>query len=155
MIYSRSAEYAIRAFVYLAHAPEGKFILARQIAKDTGIPAHFLAKILQQLAKKGHLLSSKGPTGGFRLRTSPGDTSMFEIVNAMDGMLEFQRCISGNLECSDDAPCGLHDSWKPIRSQIMEYLEETTISDVAESLAQKRRAIGKQKKGRRTPAKGD
>ena len=33
MIYSRSAEYAIRSFVYLARIPDGKFAMARQIAR--------------------------------------------------------------------------------------------------------------------------
>jgi Iron-dependent Transcriptional regulator len=53
MIYSRSAEYAIRAFVHLAQVPEGKFAMVKNIAEQEKIPAHFLAKILQQLARKG------------------------------------------------------------------------------------------------------
>ena len=39
MIYSRSAEYAIRSFVYLARIPDGKFAMARQIAEEEKIPA--------------------------------------------------------------------------------------------------------------------
>ena len=50
MIYSRSAEYAIRAFVHLAQVPEGKYAMVKNIAEQEDIPAHFLAKILQQLA---------------------------------------------------------------------------------------------------------
>ena len=68
MIYSRSAEYAIRAFVHLAQVQEGKYAMVKNIAEQEDIPAHFLAKILQQLARKGLLRSSKGPTGGFSLR---------------------------------------------------------------------------------------
>ena len=49
MIYSRSAEYAIRAFVHLAQVPEGKYAMVKNIAEQEEIPAHFLAKILQQL----------------------------------------------------------------------------------------------------------
>ena len=71
MIYSRSAEYAIRAFVHLAQVPEGKYAMVKNIAEQEDIPAHFLAKILQQLARKGLLRSSKGPTGGFALRWIP------------------------------------------------------------------------------------
>src|SRR3974390_1270997 len=66
MIYSRSAEYAIRAFVHLAQVQEGKYAMVKNIAEQEDIPAHFLAKILQQLARKGLLRSSKGPTGGVR-----------------------------------------------------------------------------------------
>ena len=59
MIYSRSAEYAIRAFVNLAQVPEGKYAMVKNIAAQEDIPAHFLAKILQQLARKGLLRSRK------------------------------------------------------------------------------------------------
>ena len=51
MIYSRSAEYAIRAFVHLAQVNEGKYAMVKNIAEQEDIPAHFLAKILQQLAR--------------------------------------------------------------------------------------------------------
>ena len=59
MIYSRSAEYAIRAFVHLATVPEGKYAMVKNIAEQSDIPTHFLAKILQQLARKGFLRSGQ------------------------------------------------------------------------------------------------
>lgn len=146
MIYSRSAEYAIRAFVYLAQVEENKFVMARQIAADTDIPGHFLAKILQQLARKAFLRSSKGPTGGFCLRRKADDVSLYDIIEAVDGTTDYERCIGGQSECSDSAPCGLHDSWKKLRTDIIKYLEETTISDVAQSMDQKVKALARAKK---------
>jgi Rrf2 family protein len=153
MIYSRSAEYAIRAFVYLAEVPEGKFAMVKNIAQESDIPTHFLAKILQQLARKGFLRSSKGPTGGFILRRPAEDISLLEIVDAIDGLADYQRCPAGMAECNDEAPCGMHDSWKGLRSTIMEYLEGTTISDVAVALQQKREALAKVPKKRRASKK--
>jgi len=153
MLYSRSAEYAIRAFVYLAQVPPGKFAMVKQIAEDADIPSHFLAKILQQLARKGFLKSSKGPTGGFTLRKSAEDISMFDVIESIDGTQEFQRCPSGLAECNDQAACGLHDSWKGLRSRIMEYLETTSIADVSRAQELKRRALEKQRKPRRSAAK--
>lgn len=153
MIYSRSAEYAIRAFVYLAQVPEGKYAMVKNIAEQSEIPTHFLAKILQQLARKGFLRSSKGPTGGFALRKSPDDITLLEIVDAIDGLAEYERCPSGMTECNDEAPCGMHESWKELRSRIIGYLEGTTISDVARSLQQKREALAKLAKKRRSAKK--
>jgi Rrf2 family protein len=150
MIYSRSAEYAIRAFVYLAQVPEGKYAMVKNIAEESEIPTHFLAKILQQLARKGFLRSSKGPTGGFALRRAPDDITLLEIVDAIDGLAEYERCPSGITECNDEAPCGMHESWKELRSRIIGYLEGTTISDVARSLQQKREALAKLARKRRT-----
>ncbi|HWQ53344.1 MAG TPA: Rrf2 family transcriptional regulator [Bryobacteraceae bacterium] len=154
MIYSRSAEYAIRAFVHLAQVPEGKYAMVKNIAEQEGIPAHFLAKILQQLARKGLLRSSKGPTGGFALRMNPEDISLFTIVEALDGMSDYHHCASGLSECNDEMPCSMHDSWVALRSRIMDYLERNTIADLVKALEQKRKAIaaGKQRKGRKAAA---
>ena len=95
MIYSRSAEYAIRAFVHLAQVNEGKYAMVKNIAEQEDIPAHFLAKILQQLARKGLLRSSKGPTGGFALRVDPSEIRLLDIVEALDGLAPYQQCASG------------------------------------------------------------
>lgn len=152
MIYSRSAEYAIRAFVHLADVPSGKYAMVKQIAATSDIPAHFLAKILQQLARKGFLRSSKGPTGGFCLRRPATDISLLEIVDAVDGLEDYQRCLGGMAECNDQMQCGLHDSWKALRSRIIEYLEGTSVADVAKSLEQKRRSADR-RRGRRAAEK--
>lgn len=143
MIYSRSAEYAIRAFVQLAGVEEGKYAMVKNIAKDADIPAHFLAKILQQLARKGFLRSSKGPTGGFALRIPAEQITMLQIVDSVDGLGDFHRCPAGMAECNDEQPCGMHDTWKKLRATIIEYLEKTTIADLAASMEQKRKALGK------------
>jgi Rrf2 family protein len=143
MIYSRSAEYAIRAFVELAPVPEGKYEMVKNIAARADIPAHFLAKILQQLARKGFLRSSKGPTGGFCLRTPAKSVTLLQLVEAIDGLAEYDRCPSGLAECNDTAPCGMHDEWKKLRDAIKGYMAQTTIADVAASLELKRKNLAK------------
>src|SRR5436309_13921740 len=110
MIYSRSSEYAIRAFVQMASLPPGEYVMVKNIAAEADIPSHFLAKILQDLARDGFLRSSKGPRGGFRLRQPPEEISMLRIIEAVDGAGRFERCIGGCNECDDRALCGLHES---------------------------------------------
>jgi Rrf2 family transcriptional regulator, iron-sulfur cluster assembly transcription factor len=153
MIYSRSAEYAIRAFVFLAEVPQGKYAMVKQIAEESDIPSHFLAKILQQLARQGFLKSSKGPTGGFALRHSPNEITLLQLVESIDGLADYQRCIGGMTECNDEMRCGMHDSWKALRSRMMEYLEGTTVEDLSKALDIKRRALEKPKRARRAPEK--
>ncbi len=141
MIYSRSAEYAIRAFVHLAQVHEGKYAMVKNIAEQEQIPAHFLAKILQQLARKGLLRSSKGPTGGFAMRVDPAEVRLLDIVEALDGLAPFQQCASGLAECNDDMPCSMHDSWVGLRSRIMDYLGKNTIADLVKALELKKKSI--------------
>lgn len=153
MIYSRSAEYAIRAFVHLARVPDGKYEMVRQIAEEENIPAHFLAKILQQLARKGLLRSNKGPAGGFSLRVPPREIRLLDIVDALDGLAPYQQCAGGLPECSDEMVCALHDSWKALRSRIMDYLGRNTIADLAAALEQKRRLLRKHRRRKRAAVK--
>ena len=143
MLYSRSAEYAIRSIAHLAALPPGEYALAKTIAADTGIPAHFLAKILQDLARDGFLKSSKGPGGGFRLGQPPEEISMLRIVEAMDGPGRFDRCIGGSPECNNRTACGMHDSWMALRSRIIDYLGGTSAADLAKALGEKRRMLAR------------
>ena len=152
MIYSRPAEYAMRAFVHLAQMPDGKYTMAKNIAEQEGIPTHFLAKILQQLATKGLLRSRRGPTGGFALRVPSEDVRLWDIVEALDGRSQYTACASGLAECSDDMPCSMHDSWVELRTHIIDYLEGNTIADLVKALDQKRKLRAKQRKPKRALA---
>jgi DNA-binding IscR family transcriptional regulator len=70
------------------------------------------------------------------------------IVEATDGLNDYEKCASGLAECNDDQPCGMHDSWKLLRSRIIEYLEHTSIADVRAALEEKRRVLAKPKRRR-------
>ncbi len=153
MIYSRSAEYAIRASVYLVDVEEGRYAMAKNIAEECNTPMHFLAKILQQLARKGFLRSSKGPTGGFALRRPADDINLLELVDSIDGLSEHQRCPGGMGECNDEAQCGMHDSWKELRERIGHYLEDTSILDLNVAQKKKIAALSKMKKPRKSNKK--
>ncbi len=153
MIYSRSAEYAICALIPLADLPPGEFALVKTVAADTGIPSHFLAKLLQDLARLGLLKSTKGPHGGFRLNQPPEEISMLRIVEAIDGPGRFDRCLGGGSECNEKIACGMHDGWMVLRSRIMDYLGGTSIADLAKALGEKRRpAARSRRRGSQQPA---
>jgi Rrf2 family transcriptional regulator, iron-sulfur cluster assembly transcription factor len=130
LIYSQSSKYAIRAFVNLASLPEGQFAMVKNIAEEEQIPSHFLAKILQQIARKGLLRSSKGPTGGFCLNVPAKKLKLIDIIDAVDGMHHFTACAGGLPECNTAKACSLCDRWKPVQTRIMGFLGRTTIADL-------------------------
>ena len=123
MILSRSSEYAIRAFLYLAKQEPGRLVMARQIADDAGLPGHFLAKLLQQLARKGLVRSNKGPSGGFTLASDPREINILSIVEAVEG-------VDGPAEPM--ARMG-HDGWGMLHSRIVDYLEQTSLADISKT----------------------
>jgi Rrf2 family iron-sulfur cluster assembly transcriptional regulator len=149
LIYSQSSKYAIRAFVNLASQPDGRYAMVKNIAEEEQIPAHFLAKILQQIARKGLLKSSKGPTGGFCLKVPAHKLKLIDIVEAVDGLNNFNACAGGLPECTTAKACTLCDRWKPVHSRIMVFLGKTSIGDLARDAKKKAALPVKRKSARR------
>jgi len=143
MIYSKSCEYAVRAAVHLAQLPAGDYAMAKDIAQKEDIPAPFLAKILQEMARKGVLRSVKGPSGGFCLKRKASEIRLLDIVAAIDGLSQYSRCAEGFSECSENTACPLHDNWMALQSRIMDYLERNTIGSLAKSIGGKHKAAAK------------
>jgi Rrf2 family transcriptional regulator, iron-sulfur cluster assembly transcription factor len=154
MIYSSACEYAIRAVTHLAASKNG-LVKLREIAKSEEIPAPFLANILNRLVTAGVLRSTRGPTGGYGLMRPPGEVTLLDIKEAIDGLRELEECAVGLERCSDDTPCPLHDTWKPIRARIREYLESTTLEAMAEATNRKRSPGSRQRTSTEPSTGGD
>ncbi len=84
LIYSRASAYGFRALNHLALHP-ARPIPANKIAETAGVPPHFLAKILQQLARAGLLKSYRGPRGGFLLGRASEEITLLDIVDGPRG----------------------------------------------------------------------
>lgn len=141
MIYSKPCEYAIRAIAHLANVPPKGSTGGREIARQERIPEAVLGKVLQELVRKGLLKSRRGPGGGFRLARRPELITLRDVVAAIDGLDQFLECAVGLERCSDDSPCPLHDTWKHIRAQMMDYLEATNFATMARAVARKKELI--------------
>lgn len=137
MIYSAACEYAIRAATHLARHPRGRFVKAQDISEVEEIPAPFLSTVLQRLVAADLLESARGPGGGYQLALPADQISLYDIKAAVDGVAELKACAVGLAVCSDEMPCPLHETWKPIREQINEYLMTTTLQRMAEAMSSK------------------
>ena len=127
---SRASEYAIRALTYLAHQEPERFHLARDMGETLGIPAPFLAKILQPLVARGLVASQRGRSGGFKLAKLPGEVTLFQVVDAQEHLGRVRQCMLGQAECSDERACPLHHYWKRTCDEYLALLASTTLSDL-------------------------
>jgi len=142
MLYSKSAEYAIQALIYLAEIKPDKPIMISDIAKAYDIPYQFLAKIVQTLVKQRLVVATRGRNGGINLARNPKEIFLNQIVNAVDGPPPTEeQCVIGLDKCSDIAPCPLHHRWKPIRTQIREMLGDEHLEDLAHRVIEKRKLM--------------
>lgn len=127
---SRTAQYALRAMVYIAAREQKGPVLAREIAVKTGVPSHYLSRILRDAVRKGLLISARGVGGGFRLARPSKQIRLHEILAPFDDILSRSSCPFGQPRCNDDHPCGFHDFWKPIAVAYRRMLENTLLSKV-------------------------
>jgi Rrf2 family iron-sulfur cluster assembly transcriptional regulator len=131
MIYSDSAKYAVLACTELATRRDDRPIQIEQIAASTGISHHYLAKVVQSLVKAGILNSTRGRGGGIQFTCSPSQLSIIKVVKAIDGQHALQDCTFGLGNCDGIQNCPTHPIWDPIRKQIIAFLRDTTIADLA------------------------
>jgi len=136
MIYTKTGEYAIRAILFLARQPKDSLIMSSEIAKSEEIPSHYLAKILQRMAKFGYVDSFKGRGGGFKISDLALNSSILEIVERVEGPIINLKCVTGLKECSDEFPCPLHEEWAELRNRIYNLISSKSVSEVAEKYSQ-------------------
>ncbi|MDP9048130.1 MAG: Rrf2 family transcriptional regulator, partial [Bacteroidota bacterium] len=101
-IFSKTCEYAMRSVFFIAHKTAGGGRVGiKEIANGIDSPEHFLAKILQDLSRRGIVQSAKGPNGGFYLDEATMKRPLSDIVEAVDGNGIFVGFGLGLKQCSE------------------------------------------------------
>jgi len=133
MVLSQTAEYALRAMASLATVPDGRPVRASDLSRATGIPSHYLSKILRRLVIADLLVSQKGQGGGFSLARPPEEIRFLDILEAVDALPQKDRCAFGWGDCSDTHPCPLHESWSKLSDHLHAWARENTLAGLAEA----------------------
>jgi Rrf2 family protein len=128
---SAKAEYAVRAMIQLATAPDGALVKTDDLAKAQSIPAQFLVDILSDLRTDRLVRSHRGRDGGYELARPAADISIADVLRCMDGPLARVRDIGlGDLPYSGPT-AALTDVWRALRASMRSVLEQTSLADVA------------------------
>ncbi len=130
MLLSQTAEYALRAMAWLAYECPDAPVRAQDLSQGTGIPPHYLSKILRRLVLAGLLESQKGQGGGFSLARPPESICFEDILLAVDSYPVQGRCAFGWGTCGEDNPCPLHASWSRLSDSVHTWAANTTLAAV-------------------------
>lgn len=125
---SQTAEYALRAIVFLADQ-EGVPRTTAKISEGTQIPAGYLAKVMQQLSRANVVNAQRGLHGGFTLATKPTELTVLEVVNAVDPIQRFHECPM-NIPHHGPDLCPLHRTLDDAGKQLEESFGSTTIDSL-------------------------
>jgi Rrf2 family protein len=111
---------------------------AARLAAYFDLPAPYLNKQLQTLAKAGIVASTPGPRGGFRLDRAPEKITLLDVVVAIEGPDPAFRCAEilhgspfGNAEADYRADCIVSRAMSKAELSWRKELRATTIADLA------------------------
>jgi len=126
---SQTAEYALRAALWLAEHPDGP-VRVGDLAAGLRVPRNYLSKTMHQLARAGVLTSVRGKSGGFRLARKPSAIRLLDIIRPFEPLVERRECVLGRATCSDIAPCQAHHRWKEVMRTTTAFFTDTTLADL-------------------------
>jgi Rrf2 family protein len=131
VIFGASATHALRALARLAADERGGARLGRDLAREVGVPPHYLSKVLATLARAGVLTASRGVRGGYRLARPASEITLLEVLEPIEGKRIRPGCLLRPDEaCSEDDTCSAHAAWGGVKAEFSTFLESTTLADI-------------------------
>ncbi|MCA9470889.1 MAG: Rrf2 family transcriptional regulator [Nitrospirales bacterium] len=137
MKFSKKSEYALRALIELtANYEQAVPVQRTQLAREQRIPLGFLEGILLTLKNAGILSSRRGVDGGYRLRSSPSEITLGQVIRTLDGPLAPIGCVSQTAyqKCEDcpyaeKSACAIQSIMLEVRNAISSVLDHYTLED--------------------------
>ena len=127
MFFTKTSISALRALLYLAREEADTCISPRRLAEALGESPTYLAKVVRHLVKAGILQAEKGVKGGVRLVTPPGQVSLLAVVEACQGTVVGDYCLSTEPEFSY---CGFHHAAQEIHDAITGILSRWSLEQI-------------------------
>lgn len=130
---STKGRYAVMAMTDLARRDGERAVALADIAARQEISLAYLEQLFARLRREGLVISARGPGGGYRLARPTAETTIADIVVAVDEPLRTTRC-SGEAHkgcMTKGERCLTHDLWDEMGRRIRDYLASVTLDDVA------------------------
>lgn len=87
------------------------------------IPAQYLGKVAQTLARAGLIAIRQGSRGGYELAGDPAKISLLRVVEAVDGEIFLNDCLQLPDFCDRRPICPVHRVWGRACRQLRGMLD--------------------------------
>ncbi len=91
--------------------------------------------MLQSLTRAGLVISHRGNTGGFELPEANRGASILNVVQAIEGPVRLNLCLTSDHACGRQEACSAHGVWAEAQEAMMGVLRSASIDTLAEKLA--------------------
>lgn len=120
------SDYAVRLVRVLAQS--GERMDAGTLAEKARVSPRFTLKIMQKLVAAGIVRSFKGTRGGYCLTRDPGEVTLRQVIEAVEGQYRFSRCLDGDYDCTchEGERCPFQSVFDEITRMVTDKLDATT-----------------------------
>lgn len=127
---STKGRYGLLIMLHLGRAyQENHFVSLGEIAEKEKISLKYLEKIMIGLRKKQFFVTSRGNSGGYRLKKAPKEYTILEILQAAEGNIDVTNCVKSEFSCPMKRNCHTFPVWKDLNDCIQNFLEQKTLED--------------------------
>jgi len=124
---TKRADYALALLALLAREPKGERVSLSNM-ETMGMPKAFMAQIAKDLVNGGVLESKEGKGGGYSLAKEPGETTVKEALEVVEGEVLPVDCGS----CGVNEDCNQKGFMADFANEISDMLESYTLVDLLE-----------------------
>jgi len=125
---SPAAEFGIRGVAVLAEEyGRGPIPLEAICQRRQGLSREYLVKIFGSLVKAGIVRTVRGKKGGFLLAREPGDITLLEVIEAIEGRIALNYCQHEPPRC-DEVDCPLRKMWTELQHIVRDKLGSVTLA---------------------------
>jgi len=131
---STKGRYAVMAMTDLASQGDGHPVTLAEIAERQQLSVAYLEQLFARLRRRGLVQSVRGPGGGYLLTKTAAETSIADVVTAVDEPLRATRCAGhgSTLGCmKGGVKCATHNLWEATGQLIHDYFASISLADVA------------------------
>lgn len=126
---TKTTSYSLNVLSYMAQN-RNEVCSANYLHKKLDIPHQYLRQLLTKLSKSGFIHSSRGRNGGFVFSKEISQIYIADIIDSVEGLESFNKCILGFTDCPFDVKCSMHDFWEKTRGSIINELKTTSLADL-------------------------
>jgi Rrf2 family iron-sulfur cluster assembly transcriptional regulator len=130
---STKGRYAVMAMTDLARHGADRAVSLAEIAARQEISLSYLEQLFARLRRGGLVRSVRGPGGGYRLARGASETTVADIVLAVDEPIRATRCagMGSPRGCMIGGErCVTHQLWEELGQQIHLFLAGVSLADV-------------------------
>jgi Rrf2 family protein len=133
--FNQMTDYAVLLLRFMVQQ-QGHALSAQQLANGTSIARPSVSNIMKKLVISGICKSTQGSAGGYSLALPAVQISLWQVIQAMDGVTVISRCLDQGEACAHEATCELKPQWQQLNGLFQGILDSIDFEQLKMPLLQ-------------------